>query len=90
MLLNGHPLNQASGAEQLRAGVAIAMALNPKLRVIRVRDGNSLDSGGMRLLAEMAEEHGYQVWIERVDESGTVGFVIEDGEVKHAPAAEAA
>lgn len=27
-------------------------------------------------------EGDYQVWIERVDGSGTVGFVIEDGELK--------
>jgi hypothetical protein len=90
VLLNGHPLNQASGAEQLRASVAIAMAMNPKLRVIRVRDGNSLDRNGMRLLTEMAEKHGYQVWVERIEESGVVGFVIEDGEVVHTPHAEAA
>ena len=27
----------------------------------------------------MAEAEDFQVWIERVDSSGTVGFVIEDG-----------
>jgi hypothetical protein len=86
VLFNGHPLSQASGAQQLRISVAIAMAANPKLRVIRIRDGNSLDPDNLQVLREMAEEHDFQVWIERVDTSGTVGFVIEDGRVVHSPA----
>lgn len=77
--LNGVPFDQASDAEQLRASVAIAAALNPKLRVIRIRDGSLLDDDGMRMLAAFADEHDMQVWIERVDSTGKVGFVIEDG-----------
>ncbi len=78
---NGVPFSQASGAEQLRVSVAMAMALNPDIRVIRISDGSLLDSTNMARLAEMAQEHDCQVWIERVDESGHVGFVIEDGSV---------
>ena len=33
---NGIPLSQASSAEQIRVSMAIAMATNPKLRVIRI------------------------------------------------------
>lgn len=80
--LNGLPFEQASDAEQLRTSVAIAMALNPKLRVIRVRDGSLLDEGGMKLLAQLAQEHDCQVWIERVTDESAVGFVIEDGQLK--------
>lgn len=81
VFLNGEPFEQASDAERLRASMAIAMALNPRLRVIRVRDGSLLDEDGMRLVYEMADEHKCQVWIERVDQSGKTGVVIEDGEV---------
>lgn len=77
--LNGVPFDQASDAEQLRASVAIAAALNPRLRVIRIRDGSLLDESGLKLVAEMAEAQDFQVWIERVDSTGKVGFVIEDG-----------
>lgn len=77
----GVPFRQCSGAERLRVSTAMAMALNPKLRVIRITDGSLLDSDNMRLLEEMATEHDFQVWIERVDESGTVGVTIEDGMV---------
>jgi len=80
--MNGEPFSQASDAEQLRASIAMAMAMNPTLRVIRVRDGSLLDDESMRLLAEMASTHDNQVWIERVDGSGKVGFVLEDGFIK--------
>jgi ABC-type dipeptide/oligopeptide/nickel transport system ATPase component len=78
---HGHPFTQASGAEQLRVSVAIAMAGNPKLRVLRIKDGSLLDSTSLQLLSDMAELHDWQCWIEAVDESGTVGIVMSDGEV---------
>lgn len=77
----GVPLKQCSAAEQLRVSLAMAMALNPTVRVIRITDGSLLDSDNMRLIEEMATAADFQVWIERVDESGTVGIVIEDGQV---------
>lgn len=78
---NGVPFDQASSAEQLRVSMAIAMAANPKLRVIRIQHGNDLDSDNLALIAEMAKAEDYQIWIERVDSSGKVGIVIDDGAV---------
>ncbi len=80
VLLNGVPFEQGSDAEQLRASCALAMAGNPQLRVIRVRDGSLLDEESLAIVARMAEERDYQVWIERVG-SGNVGFTLEDGHV---------
>jgi DNA repair exonuclease SbcCD ATPase subunit len=80
--LNGLPLDQASSAEKLRVSVAIAMRMNPKLRVLRIIDGSLLDANSLRIIGEMAAADDYQVWIEMVDESGEVGVVIEDGMVK--------
>jgi recombinational DNA repair ATPase RecF len=82
VMMDGVPFDQASDAQQLSASVGIAMALNPRLRVIRVRDGSLLDEDAMKLLADMAKDNDYQVWVERVDSSGTVGFVLEDGHIK--------
>lgn len=78
---NGVPLAQVSGAERLRVSVAMAMALNPTIRVIRITDGSLLDSDNMDVIARLAAAQDFQVWIERVDESGEVGIVIEDGAV---------
>lgn len=86
ILMNGVQFNQASDSEQLSASIAVAMALNPELRVIRVRDGSLMDEDSMAMLARMADDKDYQVWIERVDSSGAVGFVIEDGHVMEVPA----
>ncbi len=78
---NGIPLAQASGKEKRIVGVAIAMASNPELRVLRIDEGESLDSEGLAHIAQLADENDYQVWMSRVDESGTAGVVIEDGMV---------
>lgn len=88
------PFEQASQAQQLRASIAIGLALNPELKVLLVRDGSRLDADGLRLVAEMAEAAGAQVWLERVGDGAEVGVLIEDGQVAEvrpeAPAAEAA
>lgn len=77
----GLPLNQASGAEQLRVSLAIAMAGSPEARIILIKDGSLLDPESMEIITKMAEARDYQIWIERVDTSGKVGIVMEDGEV---------
>jgi len=81
VLLNGLPLDQASRAEDIRLSVAIAAALNPTLKVMLVRDGSLLDKKSRALLADLAREHGLQVWMEVVGEGAHVGVVIEDGAV---------
>lgn len=77
----GIPFDQASSAEQLRVSVALAMAANPKLRVIRIREGSLLDEENLAVIGQMAEAQDYSVWIERVDSSGKIGVVIDDGMV---------
>jgi DNA repair exonuclease SbcCD ATPase subunit len=43
VMYNQFPLRQASSAEQIRVSVAIGMAVNPTLRVLRIKDGSLLD-----------------------------------------------
>ena len=78
---NGLPFAQASSAQRLRVSLAIAMAMNPKLRVIRITNGSLLDEDSLDIVRTMAEERGYQVWVEMVDTSGTVGIYMEEGAV---------
>lgn len=77
----GVPFKQASSAEQLRVSLAMAIALNPELRVIRIADGSLLDSDNLALIEGMARDHDFQVWIEMVGDSSDRGILIEDGEV---------
>jgi len=78
---NGVPFEQASAAEQLRIAMAIAMAKNPKVRVILVRDASLFDVDSMEAIYAMAAEKDFQVWIEVAEKEGRVGILIEDGEV---------
>lgn len=84
--LNGVPFDQASDAEQLRASCAIAMAANPRLRILRVRDGSLLSPNSLEALAAMAAAANYQIWIETVASERPSAIVIVDGEI--APAQE--
>lgn len=72
---------QMSTAAALRVSTAIAMAANPGLRVLQIRDGSLLDDDAMKALADMAEAEDFQLWVERVGTEG-VGIVIEDGHVR--------
>jgi len=81
VLYNGIPFKQASAAERLRVSVAMAMALNPNIRVIRITDGSLLDSDNLALIERMATDQDFQVWVERVSDGDGVGVRIEDGEV---------
>ncbi|MDN5973449.1 AAA family ATPase [Bifidobacterium crudilactis] len=80
----GVPFQQASSMEQLRVSLAIAMASNPKLRVIRIKDGSLLDDDALALVAQTAEQHNYQVLMERVGTGDPGAIIIEDGQVKEA------
>lgn len=83
--LGGLPLEQASQAEQLRVSLAMGASLNPKLRVLLVRDASLLDERSLQLVAAFAEKTGMQVWLEIVAPGGA-GVVIEDGQVQGAAA----
>lgn len=82
VLLKGLPLAQASSAEQLRVSTAMALALNPKLRIALIHDGSLLDSDSLAIVAEMARAADAQVWVEAVTDGEPCGIVIEDGMVR--------
>lgn len=77
----GVPFKQASSAEQIRVSMAMAIALNPTLRVIRIQDGSLLDADSLALVEETAREHDMQVWMEVVGDGIENAYTIVDGEV---------
>jgi len=81
VVFEGIPLSQVNSAKQLEVGVAVSMALNPKLRVIRM-NGNDLDCDSMAIISKQVEDQGYQLWLERVSDDDKCGIVIQDGMVK--------
>lgn len=81
---NQLPFNQASGAEQIRVSMAIGMATNPKLKILRFRDGgwDQLDEESQGLVRAEIEKHRFQLWVEHVGTSGAPTVVMEDGTAK--------
>lgn len=75
------PLAQCSDGEKLMIGVAISMALNPTLRVIRIKDGSLLDKKNRAILREIIHEKDFQLWIETVGGDASSGILIEEGKV---------
>jgi hypothetical protein len=82
VLYNGIPLQQLGEAAQIRISVALVLARNPKLRLVRIPHGEALDEEQLAELAKMAEEMDFYVWMAKVDTTGKVGIYLEDGEVK--------
>lgn len=80
--LSGVPLGQASTAETIRLGCAVAVAQDPQLRVLRIAEGSLLDADTRAAIDEMAREHGFLILAEMVanSPSGEPGEIwIEDG-----------
>lgn len=80
VLYNNVPFSQISRGEQVKVSVYIAMALNPTIRTLRIKDGAALDKKNLKLIEEIATEHDYQVFIERVEPSDEHAIIIENGE----------
>lgn len=82
LAFGGVSLKQISSSEQLRVSAGIAMAQNPELRIMYIKDGSLLDKDSLSVLESLAKDRDYQVWVEVVDENAETGIIIEDGTVK--------
>lgn len=75
------PMEQLSDSEQHMIAGRIAMAEKPTIRILRITHGEGLDDKTFGMYQKMADEHGYQLIVEKVDTSGKLGIVLEEGEV---------
>ena len=80
---NKIPFEQLSQAEQLKVSMAMAVAENPKLKIVRIMDGSLLDSDSKKVIEELANKYDYQVFMETVSDKKSDGnaVYIEDGEI---------
>jgi recombinational DNA repair ATPase RecF len=79
--INGRNFDSHSTAGQLKISAALAMSSNPKLRIMRVTHGSELDETGMQVLLDMAKQHDFDVWVERVSDKPGTGIFIEEGRI---------
>ena len=75
------PLSQCSDGQKRLISARIGMAMNPDLRVLWVNDASLLDTESINDLKVMADENGYQLWLEQVSDDEKVGVHIEAKEV---------
>lgn len=78
--LNGVPFRQASKAQQLHVACVVAMRQRPRLKILRVDDGEHLDSQMRELLLTLAEQHGWQVIMTTVADHEGLRVAIVDGQ----------
>lgn len=83
LVYKGNILSNISQSEKIKIGYSIASLLNPKIRVILIRDGSLLDNDSMKIIEEYSKSNNLQTWIEIVDDDNSVedGIYIIDGEV---------
>lgn len=79
--LNGVPFSQASSAEKLKVGFALALAEGKECRLVFCRLGSLCDEESLATLAQLADEHDALALVELVDDGERPGVVIEDGTI---------
>jgi ABC-type cobalamin/Fe3+-siderophores transport system ATPase subunit len=79
---NGIPFRQVNTAMKTRVAFDLATLPQPDLRLIVIKDGDSLDGDSLAEIGRIADERGYIVLVERDrDESRQIGFTVVDGAV---------
>ena len=84
VLINDVPFSDLNTAERIKVSTLIAMAQAPDLKVIFVREGALVSRANLAVLAELAEQHGMQVFIEMFSETPHDDSIhICDGAITH-------
>lgn len=81
LVYHGVPFAQCSTTEGLTVVVELAMAANPKLRAVLVRNGSLLDEAHVEHILTMCDANGYIPLIERVGHDKFTTIYLRDGEV---------
>ena len=82
VIYNGTFFKQLSTAEQIRISTLVAMAQNPELKIILIREGALINRANFKLIVDLAKDRDYQLWVEKFqEEAGPVGLHIVDGTV---------
>ncbi len=86
IIFNGLPFNenQHPSSTIIGVGIKIAMAMNPNLKVLVIKDGSLMDRKTLNFVLKMVEKEDYQVFIEMVDYEGKKDVTVEfiEGEIK--------
>ena len=84
LMFNGITFDNLSQAQKISVSMALAIAQNPTLKIIKVAEGSLFDESTLKLVINFAKQNDFQVWIERVADNPTgtgSAIFIEDGEI---------
>lgn len=62
----------------IEIGIRIAVAMNPNLRILQIKDGSLLDKDMMKTIKDICKESDYQLFIEKVSDEKELGFIIDE------------
>ena len=84
LLYEDRTFSNACESAKLKISIALSMAINPKLKVILIREGSLLDEDSLKEIEKMADKEDYQLWIEKVSSSkdDDSAILIEEGKIK--------
>lgn len=84
LTINGVAIHRLGTADQIRLGVAVAIALHPQAGFVCVDGAESLGSEGLQVLADATQKAGVQLWISEVNENPEPdSIVMRDGEAAY-------
>lgn len=73
------PLASLGEGEQIRISTLLGIHMNPKLKAMCIQHGEALDEDGLKVIEKLAIDHDFQIVMARVETSGTIGIVVENG-----------
>ena len=62
----------------IEIGIRIAIAMNPNLRIMRIKDGSLLDKDMLKTIKDICKDKDYQLFIEKVSDEKELGFIIDE------------
>lgn len=87
LLYNGEPFEQASEARKIYAGMQLAVAQNPLLKLVFIRQGSLMSEKTKMMVFEFAKKHDFTILMETVGTNSKIGniVIIENGQVVKEP-----
>lgn len=81
VMFNNIPFDQLSQGARLKISVAMGLVMNPKLKILLIRDGSLLDAKNLEIISKMASKMDAQIWLEKVGRGKDCQIIISDGSI---------
>ena len=69
------PFSNLNTAEKIKISTFVAIAQNPQLKMIIIRNGSMLDENSLKIVQDIASERDYQIILEKVSMEGEVDSI---------------